>query len=252
MDAAAAPATGSGGARGACGHRAYQRREPEHTPLHRAVREHLATFMRDAAQRSESGLGLPGFVREEFERYLRCGSALNLNVHFHCVLPDGVFSRRGSAAEFHRLGAPSQAELDGVLRKIARRLTRLLRPPPDEPEPDTGDALAAAQRAEIWALRAGRDDDQRPRRHAAHADGFSLHAGVHLHANDREGLARLCAYGARGPLTQERLHALPDGRLLYVLKRALPDGRNSITLEPLELLRKLATLVPPPRRHLVR
>lgn len=32
----------------------------------------------------------------------------------------------------------------------------------------------------------------------------------------------------------------------------MPDGRGAITLEPLELLRKLATLVPPPRKHLVR
>jgi putative transposase len=50
--------------------------------------------------------------------------------------------------------------------------------------------------------------------------GFSLHAGVHLHANDRQGLAHLCGYGARPPLTQERLSALPDGKLAYRMKRA--------------------------------
>jgi len=48
------------------------------------------------------------------------------------------------------------------------------------------------------------------------------------------------------------LSALPDGRLAYRLKRPLADGREVLLLQPLELLRRLATLIPPPRRHLVR
>src|SRR5207248_6528873 len=62
----------------------------------------------------------------------------------------------------------------------------------------------------------------------------------------------LCGYGARPPLTQERLSALPDGTLAYRMKRRLGDGREVLILEPRELLRRLATLVPPPRAHLVR
>jgi hypothetical protein len=46
--------------------------------------------------------------------------------------------------------------------------------------------------------------------------------------------------------------ALPDGLLAYRLKRPLPGGRAVLVLQPTELLRRLATLVPPPRRHLVR
>ena len=65
----------------------------------------------------------------------------------------------------------------------------------------------------------------------------------------RAGLARLLAYGARGPIALERLGTLPDGRLTYQLKRPLPDGRTELVLQPTELLRKLATLVPPPRRN---
>jgi hypothetical protein len=72
------------------------------------------------------------------------------------------------------------------------------------------------------------------------------------HANDREGLAHLCGYGARPPFSQERLSALPDGRLAYRLKRPLGDGRQAVMLQPTEFLRRLATLVPPPRAHLVR
>ena len=95
-------------------------------------------------------------------------------------------------------------------------------------------------------------DTGRPRKLAAYLDGFSLHAAVHLHANDREGLAHLCGYGARPPFSQERLSKLPDGRLAYRLKRPLGDGRQMLLLQPTELLRRLATLVPPPRAHLVR
>ena len=70
--------------------------------------------------------------------------------------------------------------------------------------------------------------------------------------SDRQGLAHLCGYGARPPLMQERLSALPDGKLAYRMKRRLGDGREVLILEPRELIRRLATLVPPPRAHLVR
>jgi hypothetical protein len=39
---------------------------------------------------------------------------------------------------------------------------------------------------------------------------------------------------------------------VYRLKRPLADGRQVLVLRPTELLRRLAALVPPPRRHLVR
>jgi Putative transposase len=69
-----------------------------------------------------------------------------------------------------------------------------------------------------------------------HLEGFSLHAGVHLHANDREGLARLCGYGARPALSEDQLSELPDGRLAIRMKRPLADGRQDLQLEPVDLL----------------
>src|SRR5262249_29931434 len=56
----------------------------------------------------------------------------------------------------------------------------------------------------------------------------------------------------RPPFSHERLSRLPDGRLAYRLKRPLADGRQMMLLQPSELLRRLATLVPPRRAHLVR
>ena len=184
----------------------------------------------------------------------RFGGALNLNVHFHCVIPDGVFVRDGEATSFLALPGPSDAEVQEVLRRIVRRLRRLLRPRLEVAQADARapDALAAAQADSLSLLRGNRPYAIRIRRQAAYLEGFSLHAGVHLHANDREGLAHLCGYGARPPLAQGRLSQLPDGRLAYRLKRPLATGPEVLILEPCELLRRLAALVPPPRSHLVR
>jgi len=48
----------------------YQRREPEHSVLWQAVRDHLPAFLAKAA---EAERAVPEFVRAEFERFLKCG-----------------------------------------------------------------------------------------------------------------------------------------------------------------------------------
>jgi hypothetical protein len=37
----------------------------------------------------------------------RFGSALNLNVHFHMLMPDGVYARGAEAPVFVRIAAPT-------------------------------------------------------------------------------------------------------------------------------------------------
>ncbi|WP_245769050.1 transposase [Stigmatella aurantiaca] len=73
-----------------------------------------------------------------------------------------------------------------------------------------------------------------------------------MHANDRQGLERLCRYGARGALALERLSRAEDGRIAYRMKRPLPDGPTHLLFTGLELLRRVASLVPPPRANLTR
>ena len=58
---------------------------------------------------------------------------------------------------------------------------------------------------------------QSPR--CAMVSGFSVHANVCIEARDRMRLERLCRYAGRPAVATERLTALPDGRLLYRLKR---------------------------------
>ena len=86
----------------------------------------------------------------------------------------------------------------------------------------------------------------------AFLEGFSLEAGRHLHAHDRQGLEALCRYALRPPLALSRLSEAADGRLVLRLRRPAHDGTVAIAFTPLELLRRLAALVPPPRAHLVR
>ena len=62
----------------------------------------------------------------------------------------------------------------------------------------------------------------------------------------------MCRYAGHPPVATERLSVLPDGRLLYRLKRRWRDGTTHMIFEPLELVEKLAALVPPPRFHLIR
>ncbi|WP_244222088.1 transposase [Corallococcus exercitus] len=81
-------------------------------------------------------------------------------------------------------------------------------------------------------------------------EGFSLHANTHLHANDRQGLERLCRDGDRGTLALERLSRMEDGRIAYRLKRPLPDGTTHLLFTGLELSRRVASRGPPPRANL--
>jgi hypothetical protein len=86
----------------------------------------------------------------------------------------------------------------------------------------------------------------------ASVHGFSLHANVSVPAHRRDQLERLIRYTARGAVSLERLEEDANGDLLSTFTRPWSDGTIGIKLSPLELLEKLAALVPLPRMHLVR
>ena len=85
----------------------------------------------------------------------------------------------------------------------------------------------------------------------ARLEGFSLHADVAVPARRRDQLERVCRYLLRPPLALERLTESSGGQLLYQFRRPWRDGSTALLLEPLELLERLAALVPPPRRPLL-
>jgi len=84
------------------------------------------------------------------------------------------------------------------------------------------------------------------------ARGFCLHAATTVEADDTDGRERLCRYVSRPPLASGRLRRVDADTLSFALKTPWDDGTVQILVAPLELLEKLAALVPPPRLHLIR
>ena len=97
-----------------------------------------------------------------------------------------------------------------------------------------------------WVIPWGRYDDQ-----------LSLDGSVRIAADDRAGLERLLRYCARPLFALHRLRPAssrvrlesPDARLIDELPRPAHDGRTGVRVGPLELLDRLARLIPPPRVH---
>ena len=205
----------------------------------------------------------------------RFGSSVNLNVHFHSMLLDGVFTRdEQGSLRFHPAPPPTREELEQVVRRVHRRaLAWLARSKlldvssvgdtSQEPSTQTSLAACAAIAMQRGAVRALRDDPQAlydgggvaapPRDEGSvERDGFNLHAGVSIPGDDDLGRERLMRYGARPPLALDRLRRLPDGRIAYRIKK-LRDGRaKHRVMTPLEFLARLAAIVPPPRYPLLR
>ena len=82
-------------------------------------------------------------------------------------------------------------------------------------------------------------------------DGFSLHAATRAGGLDAKGREALLRYVLRPPIAQERVEQLPDGLVRITLKKAYADGTVAVDMDPLSLLCRLATSVPPPHFHTV-
>jgi hypothetical protein len=216
----------------------------------------------------------------------RFGGSMNLNLHYHLVFLEGVFVDRtaqGLKPRFVPADPPTDAEIAAVLHKISQRVIRQLRrrgyleadtqdvvptgyDPASDEDPELARTMAASVQQRIaFGERAG----QKVRRigsgfgyegehptltgtRCASVHGFSLHANTLVPAHRRDQLERLLRYTARGAVVLERLERDANGDLLYTFTHPWSDGTTGIKLSPLELLEKLAALVPLPRLHLVR
>ena len=216
----------------------------------------------------------------------RFGSAINLNLHFHGVVLDGVYLDRtaqGLKPRFLKGEPPSDADITAVVQKISRRVIRMLRrlgyleagmdaaaaagyDPLRDDAPELARTMAASVQQRIaFGERAGQQvrrigsgfgrEGEAPTLtgpRCASVQGFSLHANTQVPAHRRDQLERLIRYTARGAVSLERLAQDATGDLLYTFTHPWSDGTTGIRLSPVELLEKLAALVPLPRAHLVR
>lgn len=82
--------------------------------------------------------------------------------------------------------------------------------------------------------------------------GFSLHAGVAMNSTERSKIEKLCRYIARPAVSLNRLSLSPSGQVIYTLKKPYDDGTTKIKMTQLELMERLAAIVPRPKIHLIR
>lgn len=208
----------------------------------------------------------------------RFGGALNLNIHFHTLMLDGVFTVAADdgAVQFHASPPPTDGEVAQLLTTIRTRILRLLTrrglgadadASQSDPLAEDSPVLAGLSRASVRGrialgpragarlIALGRDPDARwvtsggPRH--ARLDGFDLHGNVTVHGEDREHLEQLCRYLLRPAVAQDRLRLTEDGRVVLELKAKWADGTSHLVFEPLDLLARLAALTPRPRINLI-
>ena len=237
--------------------------------VHRALSAHLiqkAGFTRKTAQ-----TGAVTLIQ-------RFGSALNLNVHFHMLFLDGVYTTTPwGKSRFHRTNAPNQHELTELVHAISHRVAGFLEREGilerdeensylnlDDADEDPMQqvlgcsvsyriAVGPQQGRKVFTLQtipAWEDDDRFSQ--VAKASGFSLHAGVAAQAWERQKLERLCRYISRPAVSEKRLSLTSSGNIRYKLKTPYNDGTTHVIFEPLDFIAKLAALVPKPRVNLTR
>jgi ribosomal protein S27E len=213
----------------------------------------------------------------------RFGSALNLNIHFHTLLIDGIYIRIPHDPQklvFRKVPNLADDDVINLTESIAQKVTKkfvklgLLY----EDSLDQGYTLAADENGSgIEHLKASsityriamgarkgqkalclkafdaHDQTQVKKTLCHHFAGFSVHAATVAKSHERDKIEKLIQYVSRPPVASERLSEDPrSGRIRLKLKTPYSDGTTHLVFEPLELLARLASLVPPPRLNLIR
>ena len=159
----------------------------------------------------------------------RFGSSVNLHLHDHAVVSDGVFSLEGGRLRFHGAPPPTFEEVAGLVEDLRRRiLKRMLRLR----------VLPQETVAEMLAWPHG---------------SFSLDGGTFVEAQDRAGLERLLLYVLRPALSLKALTYKPERDLVrYRPGKGKPDSPAVLEWSGVEFVGRIAALIPPARKHLVR
>jgi hypothetical protein len=127
----------------------------------------------------------------------RSGAALNLNLHVHVLVVDGVFHRSPDGPRF-AAHAPATDDLAIVAREVHHALACL-------PAVGTKNAaLATLQRAARprRTMERAAAPARRPSGTSVDLDGVAVFAGAPLLADDRAALRRLCDYVTRPTATR--------------------------------------------------
>jgi hypothetical protein len=241
------------------------------TAQNRIFVEEVARWQREQAAAG----GIAGGETGSITFVQRFNATLGTFVHFHVIVPDGVFEREDSQLAFHEGPAPSREDVAAIAARVEARTSRWLRRrkllderPAEDRSNEAHDPtpLEACMQMSLFGGEYLRLDDEGARvpldgerfqargksPWAAEVNGFNIHAGVTVRAGDREGLEKLCRYCARPPFSLERMSRMDDGRIAYRLRKPRKNGATHLVLEPMQLMARLASLIPPPRYPLQR
>jgi len=206
----------------------------------RVITQSLQTHSPGAAQvdRAALHIGAVAFIH-------RFGSSLNGHVHFHVCVVDGVFEEVAGEGDvdvappaaspgivFHPASAIDETAVAQVQTDLRRRILRAF----------VGRGLLERSDAKEML--------------GYQHSGFSVDAGVLIEADDRAALERLLRYCARPPFAMERLRKEGAALVYRCAKQHSEPGSDKrgakideLHLTPLELIARIAALVPPPRTH---
>lgn len=189
------------------------------------------------------------------------GSALNLNPHIHAIVLDGAYSWDDEQERpiFHLAQRPTRGIMDRLVKKVRARVVGIL----DrwgllehvDLDYEDGQVVMQLESVQGRGAERVRGAPEIPHRQRGGLWGwdeyYDLHAGRPIWARDRLGLERLARYVARPPLSLKRLSEQKDGRLRLELRRPWEDGTFFFLFHPMQLLRRIASIIPHPKCHLV-
>jgi hypothetical protein len=248
--------------------------------LLKEVNKILCNEINNYLRKKARKLGIKGGETGIVSYLQRAGSALNLNLHFHLLAIDGIYTVDGEGDPiFHRIPGIHEHEVARVVDGVSTRVIKYLRksgklsPEGEEvhiqdPSGDEDLTLSHLKRASITnrialGTRAGLRvrriggsfgyEEEIPKSQGygcASKNGFSIHAATSIRAHERDRLEQLLRYLGRGPVAHDKISLDHNGNILYELKKSY-DGATHVLLSPLEFIEKLASIIPPPYRHQV-
>ena len=175
------------------------------------------------------------------------------NVHFHAIVPDGVFIEDPVTGEitFYTLSAPTSDDLTKVAWQVCKQTCALLRRYQrwtDSPEPVERGTIRGT-----IALGRPRDVTFTAACTLARApqvsNAFQAWASDSIHRLNRAGLKNLVLYLLSPAVTERQLSILPGDRVRFRFKRPRWDGTASETFAAHEFIRALTGLIHHPRAH---
>ncbi len=244
--------------------------------VNRILCDEIKSFLRKKARK----LGIKGGETGIVSHLQRAGSALNLNLHFHLLVIDGIYKVDNEGHPvFYRIPGIHDHDVarvvDGVSRRVVKYLRKLGKLSPHGEEVCIADQSAAEDltlshlkrasissrialgpRSGLKVRRIGGSfgyEEEIPKNQGygcASKNGFSIHAATSIKAHERDRLEQLLRYLGRGPVAHDKMRLDQHGNILYELKKSF-DGATHVLLSPLEFIEKLAAIIPPPYRHQV-